>query len=307
MAISINILYLAKVIPLMCYSDTRKHFLKRFIMNDSWSDTEVELIVADYFSMLIDELKGIPISKTKHRKSLMPLLNNRTDGAIESKHQNISAVLIEMGLPFISGYKPRYNYQNQIIAKIQTYIQSHSILAVPFSEFANEVPENDQKTEFINWVVEPPENKEVIEKTKPVRRPLKINYLEVEQNNRNLGLKGEELAIEYERYSLIKAGKESLASKVKWVSKDIGDGLGFDILSKNLNGSDKYIEVKTTKLGKDCPFFFSSNEYSFSIENASNFYLYRIFNFKTAPKMFVLNGRYDSFCQMEPIQFKGHF
>ena len=29
---------------------------------DDWSDQEVEMIIADYFSMLIDEIKGIKLS-----------------------------------------------------------------------------------------------------------------------------------------------------------------------------------------------------------------------------------------------------
>jgi hypothetical protein len=58
-----------------------------------WSDIEVELIVVDYLSMLQMELAGQPFSKTEHRRKLHPLLNNRSDGSIEFKHQNISAVL----------------------------------------------------------------------------------------------------------------------------------------------------------------------------------------------------------------------
>jgi hypothetical protein len=40
------------------------------------------------------------------------------------------------------------------------------------------------------------------------------------------------VAIDYERWRLVKAGKESLVDKIEWVSQTQGDGLGFDILSK---------------------------------------------------------------------------
>ncbi|MBK9014392.1 MAG: hypothetical protein IPM82_10040 [Saprospiraceae bacterium] len=30
---------------------------------------------------------------------------------MEFKHQNISAILIELGQPYLKGYAPRYNYQ----------------------------------------------------------------------------------------------------------------------------------------------------------------------------------------------------
>ena len=94
------------------------------------------------------------------------------------------------------------------------------------------------------------------------RRPIKINYLEREQGNQKLGEFGEDLVIKYEKWKLIKLGRTNLAEKVEWISKEEGDGAGFDILSKNLNGTDKYIEVKTTKLGKETPF--SSQETSFN-------------------------------------------
>ncbi len=60
-----------------------------------WSIKEVELIVLDYFLMLSDELDGKPINKTFHRDGLKKLIN-RTDGSIEYKHQNISAVLAKL-------------------------------------------------------------------------------------------------------------------------------------------------------------------------------------------------------------------
>ena len=49
---------------------------------------------------------------------LKPLLQGRSDPSIERKHQNISAVLLEMGLPFIDGYKPLRNYQRPLLPAV---------------------------------------------------------------------------------------------------------------------------------------------------------------------------------------------
>jgi hypothetical protein len=258
--------------------------------------------------MLTNEINGIKVNKSDHRRTLLPLLNNRSESAIEFKHQNISAALIEMGLPFIKGYLPLYHFQgSKLTDKISEYIQPKPSLESLFIDFVNNAPTEINSIEFNSLIVPAPEKKKKPEEKIIVRKPLSINYLEREQNNRSLGLKGEELAIQYERFLLRQAGKESLADKIEWVSKDVGDGLGFDILSKNLNGSDKYVEVKTTKLGKEAPFFFSANEYNFSKENRSNYHLYRLFNFNEAPKMFTLMGSFDSFCNVEPVQFRGKF
>jgi hypothetical protein len=102
-------------------------------------------------------------------------------------------------------------------------------------------------------------------------------------------------------------GKEKLADKIEWVSKDIGDGAGFDILSRNPNGTDKYIEVKSTKLSKETPFFFTRNELMFSIDHSRQFHLYRVFNIEDDPKMFIKNGDLQSICNSIPISFKGYF
>ena len=131
--------------------------------------------------------------------------------------------------------------------------------------------------------------------------------MEKEQSNKALGLFGEELIIEYEKWNLIRLGKDYLADKIEWISKEEGDGAGFDILSKKLNGTDKYIEVKTTRLGKETPFFFSSNELQFSIKKASDYYLYRLFNAENNVKLFQKNGALNSICKSVPTMYKGYF
>ena len=256
-------------------------------MDIDWTDSEVEIIVSDYISMLKDELSGIALNKTNHRKAILPLLNNRSPGAVEFKHQNISAALIEMGYPYINGYKPLPNFQRSKVTPIvDKFLRADRTIKFLFLKFSDFVPVATPPVEFSTWVVSPPEIKEIKNKGKVTRRPIKLNFLEREQEDRTLGLKGEQLVMEYEQFNLISAGKKSLADEVRWVSKDVGDGLGYDILSKNLNGTDKYIEVKTTKLSKETPFYFSVNEYNFSIENESNFHLYRVFDFKKKPQLF---------------------
>ena len=67
--------------------------------------------------MLSAELDNKKYSKSNHRRNLLPFLDNRSEGSIEFKHQNISAVLSNLGQPFIKGYLPRINYQRTL--KIQ--------------------------------------------------------------------------------------------------------------------------------------------------------------------------------------------
>lgn len=57
-----------------------------------WSQIEVEATAADYLHMLFMELSGQSDNKSAHRKLLLGKLNNRPEGAIERKHQNMTAV-----------------------------------------------------------------------------------------------------------------------------------------------------------------------------------------------------------------------
>jgi hypothetical protein len=276
-----------------------------------WTKREVQLIVADYFSMLQKELSQVKYSKTEHRNALRPLLENRSDGSIEFKHQNISAVLLKMELPFIKGYKPMPNFQGILSEEVARYIRSHLfVLEKQFQQFADEsaISKPYQSINFEKAVGEEPTQLELKEPTSTYRRrPIKINYLEKEQNNRLLGEGGEKFVFEYERWRLVTVGKAILAEEVKWVSKESGDGLGYDILSKNEDGSDKYIEVKTTKLSKESPFYVTRGELDFAAENFNNFFLYRVYNFATTPQFFVKQGKYEDFCKLQPVTFIGRF
>jgi hypothetical protein len=70
-----------------------------------WHDDELDAIVADYFNMLDAELSGCPYVKARHRHALVAEIG-RSDGSVEFKYQNISAVLDELGKPWIAGYNP---------------------------------------------------------------------------------------------------------------------------------------------------------------------------------------------------------
>ena len=275
----------------------------------AWSNIEVELIVADYFTMLSSELKGETYSKAEHRRAILPLLANRSEGSIEFKHQNISAILINQGQPYIKGYLPRFNFQRILEEKVVEYLFENRKIEDQIKLFVEKEPIRQiPNIQFDKFIVDPPKTELISEPFMAYsNKPIKINYLEKEQNNQLLGRFGEELVLKYEKWNLIRVGKEKLADQVRWISNGEGDGAGFDILSRNLNGTDKYIEVKTTRLGRDTPIFFSNNELQYSINNSVNFHLYRIFNFEKDTKMFLKNGALNKICTSVPIAYKGLF
>ncbi|WP_162056395.1 protein NO VEIN domain-containing protein [Pontibacter pamirensis] len=215
-------------------------------MGNDWKENEVRLIVEDYFSMLENELIGKSYNKTHHRNELNSLLENRTPGAIEFKHQNISAALIKLGLPYIKGYKPLWKYQHIIEDEIISYLSIQKTSIEPrFIQFAESKNIPVHNINFHSLIDTPPERRKMLSEPKVnyERKPIKVNYLEREQNNIHLGERGEMLVLKYEKWRLTEQGKNTLADSVEWISNS-DDSAGFDILSKNEDGSDRYIEVR---------------------------------------------------------------
>jgi len=227
--------------------------------------------------MLAKELAGQPYNKAEHRRHLQPLLNNRSEQSIEFKHANTSAVLIELGFPYISGYKPRSNYQSLLFEVVSERLAGqHHLLKLAAEDVQRSivVPTVD---DILKVLTDPPKpavsNRRADEPTiRPyaaARPRLAVNYLERESRNNALGLAGEEFVINFEQARLIKARQERLASKIVHVARDRGDGKGYDVLSYEASGIERLIEVKTTKYGRETPFLCRETK-SGSRKNAQN-------------------------------------
>lgn len=125
----------------------------------------------------------------------------------------------------------------------------------------------------------------------PFRR--KVDYVALQIENSNLGKLGELLVVEWEKKTLRQCGRQDLASQVEHVSETLGDGVGYDILSFDKYGNEKYIEVKTTKKNRTYPFYLSANEDEFPRKKRDNYFLYRLFEYseeKNSAKFFVIQG-----------------
>jgi hypothetical protein len=274
-------------------------------MAEDWSRQEVEAAVADYLHMLTQGLAGQVYNKTTHRKALAAKLSGRSDGSIERKHQNTSAVLIELGCPYISGYKPLANYQQLLFEVVSDQLAQdkaldHVALSAVEQQFVAPLGGD------LAHMLEDPPKLELHGDHLHYRAPrvaVRRDYIAREAANRSLGAAGETLVIEYERDRLRRAGQRSLGERVEHVARDKGDGLGYDVLSYEVSGRERFIEVKTTSFGKNTPFYISRNEVEFSDEAGSQFQLYWIFEFRRQPRMFALNGPLKNRCALDPLTY----
>ncbi len=272
-----------------------------------WNRLEVEAVVESYLRMLLLELTGKSYNKTAYRHELQKLLHNRTDFAIEKKHQNISAILIELGLPYISGYKPLVNYQILLYEVIEKRVYQAPELISSLIEGIDRSIEIPAIGNILETCVDPPfgiekSPRQYVRENKIPSQLNRPNYLLKEASNTMLGRAGEEYVLNYERARLLAERKDSLASKIEHVSR-VRDYEGFDILSFETNGKERLIEVKTTGFGIYTPFYISSNELFVSQKERDSYYLYRVFEFRKRPQLFMKNGSLDHSFELNPTQY----
>lgn len=280
-----------------------------------WSPQEVRATVVDYMAMLKFELAGQTYNKTFHRNALLKQLEGRSDSAVELKHQNISAVLRDLGYFWISGYKPRSNYQAILAKEVEWWVRMNPELDRHAAAAAEAPAATPELFDFDSFEVPRPNMRNG--RAPGVREnrgtysgpavPRIRDYAAREAHNSSLGRAGEELVVRYEQHRLSTAGLDRLAARVEHVSKTQGDGLGFDVLSFDRKGGERFIEVKTTTFAKETPFFASSSEVGFARKNAERYSVYRLFDFRREPKCYSLPGLIEDHCALDPVSFRCSF
>ena len=136
--------------------------------------------------------------------------------------------------------------------------------------------------------------------------PRIINHIQNNIENKRIGDLGERWVLKKEIEYLSENGKSKLAKQVKHVAKDQGDGLGFDILSFDLDGNEKYIEVKTTRGNLNSTFYITRNELERSKIEKDKYFLYRVYNYNENSEtadLLKIQGELTSICEI-PMNYK---
>lgn len=93
--------------------------------NKPWTDDENIIVVNAYFELkkLLDRGN---INITKFINNITDQNNlNRSKRAVESKFQNISAILIKKELSFLENFKPYTNFQKSLEKIVEDYLNQH--------------------------------------------------------------------------------------------------------------------------------------------------------------------------------------
>ncbi|MBB3974111.1 hypothetical protein [Hansschlegelia beijingensis] len=184
------------------------------VAGSDWTDAQVDLIVTDYFDMLALELRGEPFVKAQRNAALQGLIG-RSRGSIEFKHQNISAVLLRLGMPWIQGYKPMANFQRALVDGVERFLAARPALfdnpvaAVASAGLAEPTSLFFEAPPTPGFEPTPAPLERIVKKFDPALR---------DARNRALGRQGEERIFFHEQATLRAAGRADLARAVRWVS-----------------------------------------------------------------------------------------
>ncbi len=134
------------------------------------------------------------------------------------------------------------------------------------------------------------------------------DYINKIKKQQTIGAKGELFVLTYEKEALTKMGLIKLGSLVKHISIEEGDYYGYDILSYDGEGNEKYIEVKTSTKGYSSDFFLTENELN-KIKQLNNYFIYRVFDFdidKGIGSLYIVNCSKDFNDKfiIKPTQYK---
>jgi hypothetical protein len=271
--------------------------------NGAWTDAENDLIVADYFAMLVADIAGQPCNKAEHNRQLQGRID-RNRSAIEFKHQNISAALQGLGEAWIPGYKPAVNLQMTLVDAVARWLALHPA-------WLKRTPGVPKATGMAAppplWIGPPPafsNQPPPAELEQMLHIARKFDVAERDARNRALGRAGEERVLAHEKSALTEAGRGDLARKVRWVSEELGDGAGYDIESYAQDGRPRLIEVKTTNGWERTPFHISRNELAVAEERRAHWCLMRLWNFCREPKAFELRPPLDAHVSLTATSFQ---
>jgi uncharacterized protein DUF3883 len=264
-----------------------------------WTESEISAVVAGYFQMLAWERAGVPYNKAENRRRLMTTVR-RTEGSIERKLQNISAVLDVLGAQWINGYKPLAHYQDALVAAVERNLGREPDVLYPASGVTQPLVLNDEAI-----LVPPPSFVDPDKMMTPAVRRLvgKFDPAERDARNRDLGRAGEKFVIEFERDRLRRAGREDLADDVRWVSDLDGDGYGYDVRSFEPDGHERLLEIKTTCGHERTAFWLTRREVDVAAQRSEIYRIRRVFHFRNRAQMFEITPPLEYKLLMTPTTF----
>lgn len=178
-----------------------------------------------------------------------------------------------------------------------------------YIDFKGDYPNlRDIKPKFINLEVDIAQGLSKKERKRALSKTKLIDFEKENKKHRRLGERGELVVLNAERDLLKEKSKAVWAKRIIQISKK-NISAGYDILSFEEDGRNKYIEVKSTNNSPSSKvnFLITINEYE-KAKELKNYYIYIVFDVKSInPKIWKLRDPFsfqDKGLTLTPISFR---
>ena len=205
--------------------------------------------------------------------------------------------------PGFQATSPRRNYQNAIFDAIDRYLTDHP--AILESAQSAPTPPPLPAEIFVAPPALTPASEPIPERLR--RLVQKFDPVERDHRNRTLGKAGESFVVDLEKRRLTNFDRADLARKVRWIAAEDGEGAGYDVLSFNLEGRARLIEVKTTNGAAHTSFFLTRNECGLAAERPEDWRIYRVHLFARGPRIFTITPPLDNAVKLIPETWRASF
>ncbi|MGJ4954802.1 DUF3883 domain-containing protein [Bradyrhizobium sp. HKCCYLRH2015] len=265
-----------------------------------WTAEQVAVVVANYFALLEKERAGVKLNKADLYRRLAPEVG-RSEKSIEWKLRNVSAVLDELGIAWVSGLVPAHNYQDFLVEAVEIQLEQHpQVLTNPTSVTPRFTPAGAPvlvpPPAFLNSDLQDrhPVLQRLVRKYDPAAR---------DELNRSLGRAGEEMVFKFEFDRLCRAGRRDLAKEMDWPADRGEDHRGYDVRSFEPHGEERLLEIKTTNGHARTRFWLSRTQYEVAAQNPSTYRVRRVFHFQNGVQMFDVKPPLDASLELIPDKY----
>lgn len=223
----------------------------------------------------------------------------------------------QIWIPFSGAQKEKINHIALKYAKIDAVIPIKTNSTENDLEAATPDLDEENQTsttvslpvelDFGKVIVNPPEVKAKTKdqtSTEKLNPNKKIDHKKKAAKNETVGALGEEFALRFEKWRL--RDHPTLAEKIVHVSKT-DDSKGYDILSFETNGDERFVEVKTTFGNVRTPFFISSAELAVAENIGKKYVILRVHELDADPKCFEIRAPFEGKLILSPTTYMATF
>lgn len=278
--------------------------------NEEWAENETRAAVRDYCTMLQAELRGRAAGTTGRWQPRLGRADDPDPATLQRKYGQVGAVLMDHGLPYCIDYVPMHDYRPSLVTAVREYLRNHprmlELMEAAVFRPVRTLPALDG-LEPQRVLSKPPASAMAAGARAATELVAGVDFLEKEQRNRSLAMAGQQFVLAFERRRLQAQGLHKYAEAIEHVSADHGDGAGYDILSYGVDGSERYIGVKTTRFRRETPLYLSAHEVAMSDTWGERYWIYRVHNFRDDPRLYMVKGSLAGHFELEPTQYRARF